>query len=84
MMGFMRTTRQQAIIGTFSSAIVHSEDWVKSPVVTVRSRENQVKENEERNVQEVSPPGFAPRIAILRVGRRTMDTSMELRICEFS
>jgi hypothetical protein len=44
------------------------------------------KEVEEgrQNVQDVSPPGFWARAAGARVGRRRMDTSIDLRLCEFS
>jgi hypothetical protein len=42
-MGFARITRQQAIIGTFSSAIVQIVDWVTAPIVIVRVWEQRLK-----------------------------------------
>jgi len=41
-------------------------------------------EEGRKNVQEVSPPGFWARAAGARVGRRRIDTSIDLRQCEFS
>jgi hypothetical protein len=41
-------------------------------------------EEGRKNLQDVSPPGFWARAAGARVGRRRMDTSIDLRQCEFS